>query len=139
MNTTGMPPAAEAPSVLDALGNGRRLEMDGAAGRAVLEFTVDPAFCHTGGIAQGGFVTGWIDSAMAHAAIARYGTEVWVATLEIKISFFQPARAGTVVRAEGWIERGGKSTAFLEGRLLDADGRVLAKGTSTARMVPTGG
>ena len=127
---------ATEPSVLDALGDGRRLEMDGEAGRAVLEFTVKPEFCHSGGVAQGGFVTGWIDAAMAHAAIARHGTEVWVATLEIKISFFRPARPGTV-RAEGWIERGGKATAFLEGRLLDAAGEVIAKGSSTARLVPS--
>lgn len=126
------------PSVLDALGDGRRIEMDGEAGRAVLEFTVKPEFCHSGGVAQGGFVTGWIDAAMAHAAIARYGTEVWVASLEIKISFFRPARPGTV-RAEGWIERAGKATAFMEGRLLDADGEVIAKGSSTVRLVPTKG
>ncbi|HSG87902.1 MAG TPA: PaaI family thioesterase [Pseudomonadales bacterium] len=131
MNTT----ETTSPSdLLQTLGDGRRLEMDGEAGRALLEFTVKPEFCHSGGVAQGGFVTGWIDSAMAHAAIARYGTDVWVATLEIKVSFFKPARPGTV-RAEGWIERAGKATAFLEGRLLDADGEVLAKGTATVRLV----
>lgn len=135
MNTT----ETTSPSdLLQTLGDGRRLEMDGEAGRALLEFTVKPEFCHSGGVAQGGFVTGWIDSAMAHAAIARYGTDVWVATLEIKVSFFKPARPG-IVRAEGWIERAGKATAFLEGRLLDDDGEVLAKGTSTVRLVRQAG
>jgi uncharacterized protein (TIGR00369 family) len=91
--------------------------------------------CHTGGIAQGGFVTGWIDSAMAHACIGRFGQGFWIATLEIKISFFRPATPGPVV-AEGWIERAGKQTVFLEGQLKDEEGRVLAKGTSTVRLVP---
>ncbi len=118
-----------------ALGaTGERL-MDPEAGTARLHFDVKPQFCHTGGIAQGGFVTGWIDAAMAHACIAKYTTDYWIATLEIKVSFFRPATPG-VVTAEGWIERAGKQTVFAEGRLLDAEGNVLAKANSTIRLVP---
>lgn len=121
-------------NVLEALGDGVMLEMDGAAGRARIQFTCKPEMCHSGGVAQGGFVTGWVDSAMAHACIARYTTKFWIATLELKISFFRPAAPGTVI-AEGWIERAGRQTVFTEGRLLDADGQVLAKATSTIRLV----
>ncbi len=121
--------------LLVTLGDGKILEFDGEAGRAKLEFTCKPEMCHTGGIAQGGFVTGWIDSAMAHACVARYTDAYWVATLEVKISFFKPASPGQVI-AEGWIERAGKQTVFTEGHLLDTEGNVLAKGTSTIRLVP---
>jgi acyl-coenzyme A thioesterase PaaI-like protein len=38
--------------------------------------------------------------------------------------------------AEAWIERAGKSTCFAEGRLLNAASEVLAKGTSTIRLIP---
>ena len=38
--------------------------------------------------------------------------------------------------AEAWIERAGKSTGFAEGRLLNAASEVLAKGTSTIRLIP---
>lgn len=123
------------PEVMAALGDGRMLEADGELGRSRLEFTCKPEMCHSGGVAQGGFVTGWIDSAMAHACVARYTTAYWIATLEIKVSFFKPVAPGTVI-AEGWIERAGKQTVFTEGRLLDADGEVLAKATSTIRLVP---
>ena len=41
-----------------------------------------------------------------------------------------------VVRAQGWIVRLGRSIAFLEGRLLNAAGDVVATCTSTAKMVP---
>lgn len=123
------------PEVMEALGGGRVLEADGELGRSRLEFTCKPEMCHSGGVAQGGFVTGWIDSAMAHACISRYTTAYWIATLEIKVSFFKPATPGIVI-AEGWIERAGKQTVFTEGRLLDSDGEVLAKGTSTIRLVP---
>lgn len=134
--TTSQPSTTEADGgVLATLGDGRVVESDGVAGRSVLEFTCRPDMCHSGGVAQGGFVTGWIDSAMAHACIARYTTDFWIATLEVKVSFFRPATPGLVV-AEGWIERAGKQTVFAEGRLLDGDGEVLAKANSTIRLVP---
>lgn len=129
------PPADAGNEVLATLGDGRVRDSDSEAGRAVLEFTCKPGMCHSGGVAQGGFVTGWIDSAMAHACIARYTTAYWIATLEVKVSFFRPATPGLVV-AEGWIERAGKQTVFTEGRLLDAEGEVLAKASSTIRLVP---
>lgn len=116
------------------LGLERVIELDEEAGRAVLEYRVGMHMCHSGGVAQGGFVTGWIDQAMAFAAIAAMGRELTPMSLEIKISFFRPAAPGLVI-AEGWIERRGRSTLFLEGRLLDHKGDVLAKGTSTARLV----
>lgn len=123
------------PEVMEALGGGRVLHVDEERWLSRIEFTCKPEFCHSGGIAQGGFVTGWLDSAMAHACIARYTTAFWIATLELKVSFFQPATPGLVV-AEGWIERAGKTTVFTEGRLLDTEGALLAKATSTVRLVP---
>jgi acyl-CoA thioesterase len=122
-------------SVLITLGDGKVLALDAESGRSRLEFTCKPEMCHSGGVAQGGFVTGWIDAAMAHACIARYTTSYWIATLELKVSFFKPTPPGRVV-AEGWIERGGKQTVFAEGQLLDQHGEVLAKATSTIRLVP---
>lgn len=100
------------------------------AGRATLEYEARPEQCHSGGVVQGGFVTGWIDAAMAHAAIALKGPDVVPMSLELKVSFFAPARPGRVI-AEGWVERDGRRTAFFEGHLKDANGTVLAKGTST--------
>ena len=65
------PPDVAPNSLLKTLGDGEVLALDGEAGRATIRFTVKPEMCHTGGIAQGGFVTGWIDSAMAHACIGQ--------------------------------------------------------------------
>lgn len=102
-------------------------------GRAVLEYEAKPEQCHSGGVVQGGFVSGWIDAAMAHAAMALKGYEVVPMSLELKVSFFAPARPGRVF-AEGWVERDGKRTAFFEGCLKDSTGTVLAKGTSTVLL-----
>jgi uncharacterized protein (TIGR00369 family) len=114
------------------LGLERIVEMD-SAGRAVLEYRAGTHMCHSGGVVQGGFVTGWIDAAMAHAAIAMSGPDVVPMSLELKVSFFAPARPGRVV-AEGWVERRGRSTCFFEGRLLDTNGKVLAKASSTLML-----
>ncbi len=114
------------------LGLVRRIEMD-PSGRAAIEYEAGLHMCHSGGVVQGGFVTGWIDAAMAHAAIAMAGPDVVPMSLELKVSFFAPARPGRVI-AEAWVERRGRKTCFFEGRLLDTAGTVLAKASSTIQL-----
>lgn len=116
-------------TLYDTMGLVRIVEMD-KAGRATLEYQARAEQCHSGGVVQGGFITGWIDAAMAHAAIALKGTDIVPMSLEIKVSFFAPARPGQVI-AEGWVERDGRRTGFYEGHLKDASGTILAKATST--------
>ena len=113
----------------------RVVSTDGEGGRTLIEYRCAPYMCHSGGVAQGGFVCGWIDAAMAHAAMSALGRELAPMSLELKVSFFAPARPGPVF-AEGWVERAGRSVAFLEGRLTNAAGDVIAKASSTARLVP---
>ncbi|WP_235902836.1 PaaI family thioesterase [Sandarakinorhabdus oryzae] len=103
-------------------------------GHAVIEYEVLPAMCHSGGIAQGGFVAGWIDAAMAHAVMAKYGFDRVPISLEIKVSYFAPANPGRVL-AEAWIEKAGGRTVFAEGRLTTVDGRILAKASSTISLI----
>lgn len=118
-----------------SLGILRTLYMDKEAGRAAIEVEAEMRMCHSGGVVQGGFVTGWIDAAMARAAMCATDFQMTPMSLEIKISFFLPATPGLLV-AEAWIERKGRSTMFLEGNLKNAEGAVVAKGTSTVRMMP---
>ena len=121
-----------APTLQTALGQVRVVSNDD--GRAVIEYECAPHMCHSGGVAQGGFVSGWIDAAMAHASMSK-APGLTPMSLELKVSFFAPARPGRVI-AEGWIERSGRSTCFAEGRLLDGAGNVLAKASSTIRLIP---
>lgn len=69
---------------------------------------------------------------MAHAAMNAAGGEV--TPVELNVSFFAPARPGLVI-AQGWVERQGRSVCFLEGRLTDGAGAVLAKASSTVRLM----
>ena len=96
-------------------------------GTAQLEYDARPNMCHSGGVVQGGFVTGWIDAAMAHAAIARAGHEFTPMTLEIKVSFLAPVRPGRVV-AEGWAVRHGRKTCFLRRHAQGCRGQCAGEG-----------
>ncbi len=107
-----------------------RIHLMDPAGRARIEYRAGHHMCHSGGVVQGGFVSGWIDAAMAHAAIAMAGPDIVPMSLELKVSFFAPVRPGPVF-AEGWVERRGRSTCFFEGSLSDETGKVLAKASST--------
>lgn len=130
-------PFTDDPSALmQSLGDGRVVEFIASENRAVMEFTGKPEMCHSGNVVQGGYVTAWIDSAMARAAMLATEGALAPATLEIKVSFFRAANPGPV-RAEGWVERLGRSIGFLEGRLTTLDGDVLATATSTVKLVPT--
>ena len=103
-------------------------------GRVAIEYEVAPHMCHSGGVAQGGFVCGWIDAAMARAQMS-LNPDLTPMSLEVKVSFCAPARPGRVI-AEAWIERAGRSTSFAEGRLTNLAGDVLAKASSTLRLIP---
>ena len=127
-----MDEAETAQDLNKTLGFVRRVSMD-PEGRAAIEYEAGMHMCHSGGVVQGGFVTGWIDAAMAHAAMAMTGPDVTPMSLELKVSFFAPARPGRVI-AEAWVERRGKRTCFFEGRLLDGEGKVLAKASSTLML-----
>ena len=115
----------------------RVVEMSAEKG-AVLEYEAKAEQCHSGGVVQGGFVTGWIVAAMAHAAIARSGRDTVPMTLELKISFLAPVRPGRVL-AEGWAIRHGKRTCFYEGALKDTSGNLLARASSTMLLADRAG
>jgi acyl-CoA thioesterase len=121
-----------AATLQTTLGQVRVVSLEG--GKAVIEYEVGPQMCHSGGVAQGGFVCGWIDAAMAHASLS-LAPEMTPMSLELKVSYFAPARPGLVI-AEGWIERRGRATCFAEGRLIDPAGKILAKASSTIRLIP---
>ena len=97
-------------------------------------FTVRREYCHTNGtIAQGGFITAWLDAAMAHAVLHDTHHAQTVFSLEIKVSFYEKVGPG-----EGWVEgrviRRGKRVAFLEAALYNAEGKLAAEATSTGLL-----
>ena len=70
-------------ALYETMGLTRVISLD-PAGRAQIEYAASMAQCHSGGVVQGGFVTGWIDAAMAHAVIAKMGEGMVPMTREQK-------------------------------------------------------
>jgi uncharacterized protein (TIGR00369 family) len=124
---------AQRPPFLDLL-CGHVVALDHGARSCTMHFEIGLDYCHSGDIIQGGFVTAMLDAAMYHAALACEPGVTNVATLEIKVSFLEPSRAGRY-HAIGCLDKAGRSTGFMSGRLLHTDGQLTATATTTARLV----
>jgi len=83
---------------------------------------------------QGGYLCAMLDECMSVACMVASKMTAVAPTAEMKTSFFRPAMPGTL-KGVGRVVRWGKTIAFTEGELYDADGRLIAKATGTA--VPT--
>lgn len=107
------------------------LEVDGANGRVRQSFELDERFCNPRGTVQGGIVSAVLDDCAAFAGIVALGEPGFIASLEMKTSFLAPVMPGTLY-AEGRCLKMGRSSCFLEAELADADGRLLAKLSTSA-------
>ncbi|GBF56537.1 hypothetical protein PbB2_00194 [Candidatus Phycosocius bacilliformis] len=110
------------------------LSIDQAAGKVRIAMVGQAAWCNPRGALQGGFVTAMLDEAMAIAGIVAGEMAFAVPTLELKTTFLRPCPAGPV-EAEGRVIKWGQKAAFLEADLFDAEGKLVARATST--VVPT--
>lgn len=115
----------------ESMGNFHVTSWDPATHTLCAGFTVRREYCHTNGtIAQGGFVTAWLDAAMAHAVMHDTDHAQTVFSLEIKVSFLERVGPGEG-RVEARVVRRGKRVAFLEGSLYNAEGKLAAQASST--------
>ena len=83
---------------------------------------------------QGGYLCAMLDECMSVACMVASGMTHVAPTAEMKTTFFRPAAPGKL-KGIGRVAKWGRTIAFTEGELYDADGRLLAKATGTA--VPT--
>jgi uncharacterized protein (TIGR00369 family) len=75
-----------------------------------------------------------LDECMSVACMVASGMTHVAPTAEMKTTFFRPAAPGKL-KGIGRVAKWGRTIAFTEGELYDAEGRLLAKATGTA--VPT--
>ena len=83
---------------------------------------------------QGGYLCAMLDECMSVACMVASGMTHVAPTAEMKTTFFRPGAPGKL-KGIGRVAKWGRTIAFTEGELYDADGRLLAKATGTA--VPT--
>jgi len=121
-----------APGFIRMLG-GRITELDAVAQRCRFRFQVSTDFCHSVDIVQGGFITAMLDAAMSHAVFALDQSVAGLSSLEISTRYLDVTRAGELF-ADGRVLRLSHRTAFLDGELRSADGRLLATSSSVAKI-----
>jgi uncharacterized protein (TIGR00369 family) len=91
-------------------------------------------FTNPAGFIQGGFLAAMLDDTMGPAMFIMGDGKLFTPTIDLHVSFIAPAKPGPII-GEGQVVQAGKSVAFLEGRLTDASGALLARATATARLV----
>jgi len=101
-------------------------------GRAVFEMEPGPQHYNPIGSVHGGVALTLLDSAMGCAVHTLLEAGVGYTTLEVKTNFVRPITADTgLIRCEGIVIHKGSRIATAEGKLTDANGKLLAHGTTT--------
>ena len=100
--------------------------------RCVVELEVKDFMFNPQGTLHGGVIAFVLDISMGHLLNRSVGPGM---TLEMKTQYLRPARAGRI-RAEGRFLKKGKSINYLETRLTDAQGSLLAVANSTWQLLP---
>jgi uncharacterized protein (TIGR00369 family) len=111
------------------------LESDAKEGTARLAFEGRDEFRNPAGFVQGGMLAAMLDDAMGPAVLIMSGGALYTATINMNVDFLAPARPGRFV-ADARVTQLGKTIAFMEARLSDCDGTVVARASASARLVP---
>jgi len=118
------------------------VSFDAEKGELTTRFTPPPSFASPRGAVQGGLIAGFLDEVMGGAllAVTDHGEgEVRLPlNLDMNLTFMRMVPLSPII-AKGRVVKHGKRVAFLEGELLDEDGNMLARATSTALPTPLPG
>ena len=106
-------------------------------GRVVLELEAGPQHRHGGGVVQGGVITQIADAAMGMSLATLQEEGLWNTTIELKINFIRPVISGRI-RAVGRVVEIKQTLMFSEADVLDEQGRLVARASSTCLPVPEG-
>lgn len=105
-------------------------------GYAIFEGRPDERAYNPVNTVHGGYAATLLDSACGIATQSRLGPGQTYTTLELKIAYHRPMSAETgLVRAIGSIISFGRRVAFVEAKLTDPSGRLLASATSTLLII----
>lgn len=93
-------------------------------------------FTNPAGFVQGGFLAAMLDDTMGPAAFVMSEGALYTVSIDMNVSYLAPASPGPLI-GEGRVVQLGKSVGFLEATLIDEAGTVVARATSSAKLVPT--
>jgi uncharacterized protein (TIGR00369 family) len=106
--------------------------VEASPGKVVVTATPTDALLNPAGTVHGGFAATLLDSCMGLAVWSATEKGFGSTTLEFKISFVRPVTPDSgPLRAEGSVLTLGRRVGTAEGRLTDANGRLLVHATTT--------
>jgi uncharacterized protein (TIGR00369 family) len=91
-------------------------------------------FCNPAGFVQGGILSAMLDDTMGPAVFVITEGKLYTTTISMTVNFLAPAKPGPIT-AEAQVAQLGKTIAFVAGRLIAADGTVLATASVSARLL----
>ena len=97
-------------------------------------FMGKPEFLNPAGFIQGGILSAMLDDPMGPAVFAMTKGELYTSTIDLNVSFIAPAKVGPLFGEANVIQLG-KTIAFIEGKLMDEKGTLLAKASTSARLI----
>ena len=101
-------------------------------GRTVWQMLADERFANPAGIIQGGFLSALADSSMGAASVTwAKERKVFSSNVELKISFMGAVQVGSTLTCTAQVISGGNRAAFAEADIVDENGRLVAKASST--------
>lgn len=109
---------------------------EAAAGRCRCHLEVRRHHHNPHRVVHGGVLCALADTSMGAALYTMLDEGQTCATIELKINFLQPARAGRLA-CETELVRRGRSTAVLEARITQ-EGELVAIALSTYAIIPGG-
>jgi uncharacterized protein (TIGR00369 family) len=111
---------------------------EATSGRVIVTAMPRDIHLNPAGGVHGGLAATLLDSAMGLAIQSKLDKGVGSTTLEFKISLLRPITPATgPITAEGVVLSLGRRVGTAEGRLTDANGRLLAHGTTTCLIFQT--
>lgn len=99
-------------------------------GVAVFEMEAGPQHHNPMGTLHGGILCDIADAAMGFAYVSTLEEGESFTTLELKINYLRPVFAGKLV-ASARLVKGGRSVGMVEADVKDAEGRLVARASST--------
>ena len=108
--------------------------VDPAAGTIVVRYEARHEFTNPMGNIQGGLLAAMLDDTMGPALVATLPPGGFAPTLEMKVTYLEPAVVGPLWGHGRVVKRGG-TISFVEADLVDGDGTIIARATATVRMI----
>ncbi len=122
------------PNIAKTLGM-EFLDIDDAKGEIKTRFTIGEEFTNPAGQVQGGIIAAMLDDTMGPALVATLEPNHFAPTLNLNVSFLRSGMPGTFT-GKGSVIKKGRSICYLAGELFDANDKLIATATATAKINP---